>query len=122
MNSVNKNIKNSKMLVLGCSFKEDCPDIRNSKTIDFIIEAKNQGFLVDIFDPVADYSNLDESIKEDIVLKFPIEKKYDVLVISLAHKQFKEMSHNQFEKILSKKGFIFDVKGILDKKKNVLRL
>ena len=122
MNSVNKNIKNSKMLVLGCSFKEDCPDIRNSKTIDFIIEAKNQGFLVDIFDPVADYSNLEESIKEDIVLKFPIEKKYDVLVISLAHKQFKEMSHNQFEKILTKKGFIFDVKGILDKKKNVLRL
>ena len=122
MNSVNKNIKNSKMLVLGCSFKEDCPDIRNSKTIDFIIEAKNQGFLVDIFDPVADYSNLDESIKEDIVLKFPIEKKYDVLVISLAHKQFKEMSHNQFEKILTKKGFIFDIKGILDKKKNVLRL
>ena len=50
MNSVNKNTKNSKMLVLGCSFKEDCPDIRNSKTIDFIIEAKNQGFLVDIFD------------------------------------------------------------------------
>ena len=122
MNSVNKNTKNSKMLVLGCSFKEDCPDIRNSKTIDFIIEAKNQGFLVDIFDPVADYSNLDESIKEDIVLKFPIEKKYDVLVISLAHKQFKEMSHNQFEKILTKKGFIFDTKGILDKKKNVLRL
>ena len=122
MNSVNKNIKNSKMLVLGCSFKEDCPDIRNSKTIDFIMEAKNQGFLVDIFDPVADYSNLEESIKEDIVLKFPIEKKYDVLVISLAHKQFKEMSHNQFEKILTKKGFIFDVKGILDKKKNVLRL
>ena len=122
MNSVNKNIKNSKMLVLGCSFKEDCPDIRNSKTIDFIIEAKNQGFLVDIFDPVADYSDLDESIKEDVVLKFPIEKKYDVLVISLAHKQFKEMSHNQFEKILTKKGFIFDVKGILDKKKNVLRL
>ena len=122
MDSVNKNIKNSKMLVLGCSFKEDCPDIRNSKTIDFIIEAKNQGFLVDIFDPVADYSNLEESIKEDIVLKFPIEKKYDVLFISLAHKQFKEMSHNQFEKILTKKGFIFDVKGILDKKKNVLRL
>ena len=122
MNSVNKNIKNPKMLVMGCSFKEDCPDIRNSKTIDLIIEAKNQGFLVDIFDPVANYSNLDESIKEDIVLKFPIDKKYDVLLISLAHKQFKEMSHNQFEKILSKKGFIFDVKGILDKKKNVLRL
>ncbi len=115
------NIQSSRMLVLGCSFKEDCPDIRNSKAIDFIIRAKNQGFDVNLFDPVADYANLEGLANEDLVSEFPINRNYDVLVIAVAHKQFKKISLKHYENILNKKGFIFDIKGILEKKDNVLR-
>ena len=121
MSKIKIKIKSPKMLVLGCSFKEDCPDIRNSKAIDFIIRAKKKGFFVNIFDPIADISNLDLQLKQNIVSIFPENKKYDVLVLAVAHNQFKKISLKNYYKILNKKGFIFDIKGILEKKENILR-
>ena len=114
-------ILESKMLVLGCTFKEDCPDARNSKVIDFIIQAKNKGFAIEIYDPIVDESNLDESVKKHIISDFPEESIYTVLFIGVAHSQFVNYNQDKYFNILNEKGFIFDLKGVLNIRENVLR-
>ena len=117
----NMSVKKAKMLILGCTFKEDCPDVRNSKTIDFINESKKAGFNLTIYDPVADSSLLEESIKKDFVKHYPKDIIFDVIFIALSHKEFLDIKFSDYEKILCDKGFIFDLKGILGKRDNVLR-
>ena len=121
INIKNKKVKGTKMLIMGAAFKEDCPDIRNSKIIDFLCQALKQGFNLKIFDPIADFSNLDKSLEQYIIYEIPKHKEYDVLVISIAHKVFKKYPMNKYLQILKKDGFILDIKGILEKNDNVLR-
>ena len=121
LNIKNKKVKGTKMLIMGAAFKEDCPDIRNSKIIDFLCQALKQGFNLQLFDPIADFSNLDKSLEQYIIYEIPKHKEYDVLVISIAHKVFKKYPMNKYLQILKKDGFILDIKGILEKNDNVLR-
>jgi len=113
---INKNLKinNANILVLGITFKENCPDIRNSKVIDVIKELKEFGCKVDILDPWADK---DEVLNEyNLKLKKDFKKisinKYSGIVLAVAHDEFKKLDF-----LLMKKNgsVIFDVKGILDK-------
>ncbi len=114
-------VKDSKMLILGLTFKEDCPDIRNSKVIELIKNASSKGFKLNIYDPIADTSNLEESIKKDIVYELPKNKTFDVLIIAVAHENFKVIPYKFYCRTLNENGFIFDLKGILSKKNNILR-
>ena len=114
-------INGAKMLILGCTFKEDCPDVRNSKIIDLATKAKKKGFDINIYDSIADVSDLDEFIKKEMIYSLPENKIYDVLLIAVAHKQFKEISYKKYLRILNDSGFIFDLKGILKERDKVLR-
>ena len=116
-----KTVRGTKMLIIGGTFKEDCPDVRNSKIIDFLIQALQKGFILNIYDPIADFTNLDKSLKKYIINELPLNQEYDVLVISVAHSLFKEFLINNYLKILNKNGFVFDIKGILKKSKNIIR-
>ena len=108
-------INNSRVLVLGITFKENCPDIRNSKVIDIINELKSFGCLVDVFDPWAD--------KEDVKHEYGIDllcsvdemknKSYKGVVLAVAHNQFKELD---FPSLRTNGAVIYDVKGILNRK------
>ncbi|MEQ8628954.1 Vi polysaccharide biosynthesis UDP-N-acetylglucosamine C-6 dehydrogenase TviB [Ekhidna sp.] len=102
-------VKNSKALVLGITFKENCPDIRNSKVIDVITELKSFGLDVDVFDPHADTQEVQEEYSLNLLET--IEGKYDAIVLAVSHEDFKELS---IESIANKEAVIYDIKGFLD--------
>ena len=105
-------INNSKVLVLGITFKENCPDIRNSRVIDIIRELKDFGCEVDIYDPWADTEEVRHEYKIDIFtdLKDVQLKKYQGIILAVAHNQFKDMDFSAMRK---DGAVVYDVKGIL---------
>jgi len=84
-----KTIKGSEVLMLGVTFKEDCPDMRNTKVIDIIEELKDFGANVDVYDPWVDYEEEGKWYKHGII-NDPLNnnKKYDAIVVAVGHEQF----------------------------------
>jgi UDP-N-acetyl-D-glucosamine/UDP-N-acetyl-D-galactosamine dehydrogenase len=105
-----KDIVNSKVLVMGITFKEDVSDIRNSKVADVIKEIESYGATVDVIDPHADAEEVMTEYK--IVLKTDISTDYDAVVIAVAHKNYLDLDAKTFKSYLNKPGIIYDVKGI----------
>ena len=120
LNKLEINLEETRILVCGISFKEDCPDIRNSKVIDFINLSKDLGFGLNIYDPIADLIDLDLSIKKYVLKDFPNTELYDVIFIAVPHREIREIPYEKFNGILNLKGFIFDLKGILVKRNNII--
>jgi len=106
-------VKDSKVLVLGITFKEDCPDIRNSRVIDIINTFEKQGIDVDVHDP---HANVHEVKKEYGFALVDDEKvgqtKYQAVVLAVAHHNFKQQD---WRSNLVASGVLYDVKGVLDK-------
>ena len=109
-----KKINKSNVLILGVTFKEDCPDMRNTKVVDIIEELKVDGCNVDVYDPWVD-PNGDYSSYKHGVIENPFEstKKYDSIIVAVAHKQFKELTGKDYEKISKDIPVIMDIKGIV---------
>ena len=103
----NKNSQNAKALILGATFKENCPDLRNSKVVDVYQELNEFGFQVDVFDPEADAKVF---LKEYGFqkLKALSNKQYDVVILAVSHDYFKAINPKN---LLVKRGIFFDVKG-----------
>ncbi len=109
-------IKDSRILLLGLTFKENCPDIRNSRVVDVYRGLKEFGCMVDIYDPWANAEDVKheyglELIKSHDVLK-TMKGNYDAVVLAVAHRQFKELDYSHFNKANL---VIYDIKGILPK-------
>jgi UDP-N-acetyl-D-galactosamine dehydrogenase len=101
-----------KVLILGITFKENCPDIRNTKVIDLIDEIKQYGCLVDVHDPWADREEVKDEY--DITLQeLSLENKYDAIVMAVAHDQFKKLDISKMRNGYN--AIIYDIKGIWDK-------
>ncbi len=110
-------ILGAKVLVLGMTFKENCPDIRNSRVIDIIRELADFGCAIDVYDPVAE----PEEIVEEYDIH-PVKKPagpYDAVVLAVSHNEFKDLD---IPALLKKDAVLFDVKSILDKKQVTARL
>ena len=103
-------IKNAKVLVLGITFKENCPDVRNTRVVDVIQNLKEFETEVTVFDPWANPSEVKREYGIEIFNKIPNEK-FDAIVLSVAHREFLTIDFNQF---LNENGIIYDVKGVLD--------
>jgi len=103
-------IKGGKVLVLGITFKENCPDTRNSKVVDVIRELMSYGTDVEIYDPHADPAEVKHEYQLSLISK--LEKKYNAIVLAVSHDEFKSIEWN---KIRSEGAVVFDVKGMLDK-------
>lgn len=101
---------NAKILVLGITFKEDCPDIRNSRVIDVINELKEFGAKVEVYDPNADAVEVKTEYNIDL-LEEP-KTNYDAVVFAVKHKIFDTLD---WAKLKSKNTIVFDVKGHLDR-------
>jgi len=102
-------IKNASILVLGITFKENCPDVRNTKAVDVITALKGYGVKLTIFDPWANK----EEVKKEYQLESIQEKpsgSFDGVVLTVAHKEFLNLD---FDSITNKKHIIYDVKNIL---------
>tara|TARA_A100001015_G_scaffold24509_1_gene27607 strand:+ start:1474 stop:2751 length:1278 start_codon:yes stop_codon:yes gene_type:complete len=109
-----KIIKNSNVLMLGVTFKEDCPDMRNSKVIDVIDELKDFGLNVDVYDPWVDPKEKKKSYINGIIPD-PLKsnKKYDAIVVAVGHKQFKAYTDKDYLKLSNNKKVILDIKNIV---------
>ncbi len=106
-------VRGAKVLILGMTFKEDCPDIRNSRVIDVIRELQTFGVDVHVHDPHAD---ADETWHEYQVKLTPAGAwgKFQAVVVAVAHKEFREMRLPQIREILTPDGVLVDVKCLFD--------
>jgi UDP-N-acetyl-D-glucosamine/UDP-N-acetyl-D-galactosamine dehydrogenase len=103
----NKNSQNASALILGATFKENCPDLRNSKVVDVYQELNEFGFQVEVYDPEAD---AEVFVKEYSFEKLEAlsDKKYDVVILAVSHDCFKKINPKE---LIVKDGVVFDVKG-----------
>ncbi|MBC35361.1 MAG: UDP-N-acetyl-D-galactosamine dehydrogenase [Bacteroidetes bacterium] len=105
-------VKDNKVLILGITFKENCPDIRNTRAIDVVDEFKQYGVEVDVYDPMACPKEVMHEYGIKIVNELPEEKNYGAVVLTVAHEKFKEMDLSEYK---ANGSIIYDVKGILEK-------
>jgi len=108
----NHKINTAKALILGITFKEDCPDFRNSKVIDIYTELKQFGLQIDVFDPHAAPNEVHEEYGVSLI-KSPNSKYYDAVVLAVAHKEFLSLDIQSLCK--GKDSVIFDTKSFLDR-------
>ena len=109
-----KSIKDSEVLILGVTFKEDCPDMRNSKVIDIIEELKDYGVNVDVYDPWVK-NELESNWYKHGIIENPLDngKKYDAIVVAVSHKQFKAYTKDEYKFLSNGKEVIIDIKNIV---------
>lgn len=114
-------VVDSKILVMGLSFKENCPDIRNTKIVDMVKALKEYDLDIEIYDP---WINKDEAEREYGLV--PIQNLessiYDAIVVAVAHDQFKAMSIQEFRALGKEKHVLYDLKYILKKGESNIRL
>ena len=111
-----KNIKinSSKILILGLSFKEDCPDMRNTKVIDVIEEMKEYGTNIDVYDPWIDQEEEHKYYHHGFINNpFEADVNYDAIIVAVGHKQFKILELEDYQKISKQTPIIMDIKGIV---------
>lgn len=106
-------VRGSKALILGITFKENCPDIRNTRVVDIYHELQSYGMEVDVFDPWANPEEVQHEYGLNILTEYPETIRYGAIILAVAHEAFKTLdlqTHRQNGTI------IYDVKGILPKK------
>jgi len=103
-------VNNAKALVLGITFKENCPDIRNSKVINIIDELKEFGVNIDVYDPMADKNEVMHEYHIDMVDQ--PKGTYDAIILAVSHKEFAMLNLKELSKSTT---VLYDVKSILDK-------
>jgi UDP-N-acetyl-D-galactosamine dehydrogenase len=106
-----KNIGQSKVLVMGATFKEDVEDIRNSKISDVVHEFKSYGVSVDVIDPKASSDELKHEYGFELV-KAP-SNDYDAVVVAVNHREYLQLTEEDFKKMCAPNAIIIDLKGIL---------
>lgn len=115
----NNNISQTRTaLILGATFKENCPDLRNSKVYDIYKELSDYNFQIEVHDPVTDFNELSDLYDNSALESIKKEKKYDVLIIAVSHKEFLSIDPESF---INKNSVVFDVKGMFPEK-SYLRL
>jgi UDP-N-acetyl-D-glucosamine/UDP-N-acetyl-D-galactosamine dehydrogenase len=116
MIKVGKEIINSNILILGITFKENCPDMRNTKVINLIEELKSFKVNIDIYDPWLEPEDVN-MLNLEGVIENPLmsAKKYDAIIVAVGHDQFMNFNTDDYDFLSGKNGVIIDVKNIVDK-------
>ena len=109
MNKKGVLVKNAKILILGITFKENCPDIRNTKVVDIYHTLMEYTDNITIYDPWANAEHVRHEYGINIINEMP-ENKYDAIILTVAHKEFLEMD---IRSMVSDSGVVYDVKGLL---------
>ena len=115
------NVNESKTLIMGLTFKENCPDLRNTKVTDIIKDLQEYGTQVEVYDPWVD-SNIAENEYKIKMVNEPEVNRYDAIIIAVAHDKFKEIGANRIISFAAKVNVIYDLKYLLGKKFSSLRL
>lgn len=107
-------IKNADILILGLTFKENCPDLRNSKVYDIIDELNDYGCNIDVYDPWVETNSLIETNFNSVDI-FKNNRKYHAIIIAVAHNEFKEYQEKIYTNLSVSAPLIIDIKGIAKK-------
>lgn len=102
-------VNGANLLMLGITFKENCPDVRNTKIVDVVRALKEYGIAVTIYDPLANVEEVKKEYKLTTIDSIPTEK-FDAIVLGVAHEEFLELNFAALQKINS---LVYDVKGVL---------
>ncbi len=108
-----KLIKDSNILIMGLTFKENCPDIRNTKVVDIISELKDYGANIDVYEPWIDEKDKGYYNYNFVENPFENSKKYDSILVAVGHDKFKSLSQKEYDNIINGEKIIIDVKGIV---------
>ena len=110
MNKIGEMVKDSKILILGITFKENCPDIRNTKIVDIYSTLSEYTSNITIYDPLANVTEVKKEYNLGIIHQLDTSKRYDAVILGVAHKEFMSLDINS---LLSDNAVVYDVKGIL---------
>ncbi|MBV6550763.1 Vi polysaccharide biosynthesis UDP-N-acetylglucosamine C-6 dehydrogenase TviB [Acinetobacter soli] len=121
MNKKRIQIEDAKVLILGLTFKENCPDIRNTKIVDIVTELKDFNMQVDIYDPWADAEEARHEYAIDLVAQ-PEQGRYDAIILAVAHDQFKAMGSEAIHALGRANHVVYDLKYVLDHAQSDIRL
>ena len=114
-------VEGSNVLIMGLTFKENCPDIRNTKVVDIIRELQEYNINVDVTDPWC--SSDDSKSNYDITLvKELTSGNYDAIIVAVAHDHFKELGAKKIRELGAEKHVLYDLKHILPKHMVDMRL
>jgi len=105
-------VANSNILIMGLTFKENCPDLRNTRVVDIIDELNSYNAKVDIHDPWVDQLEAKNEYGIEVINNLD-DEKYDAIILAVAHKQFAEMGIEQIRKIAKNEHVIYDIKHLL---------
>ena len=111
MNGKRIHVNGSRALVLGVTFKENCPDIRNSKVIDVVRELQKFGATVDVYDPWANAAECQEEYGVRPIRKLAA-RRYDVAVVAVAHREFRNLGAHGVRKLCRKNHVLYDIKHV----------
>jgi len=105
-------ITDASVLVMGLTFKENCPDLRNTRVVDIIHELNDYGAQVDVYDPWVNLDEAKQAYNIEVTPKIP-NNQYDAIVLAVAHKQFYEMGDEGIRALAKPNSVIYDIKSIL---------
>ena len=108
-------VAGSRILIMGLTFKENCPDLRNSKVIDVIEELKGLNAVVDVYDPCANPKEAEQEYGLTLLSKVPTPAAYDAVVVTVAHQQYVRMGAEAIRSLGKPGSVFFDVKGLFPK-------
>ncbi|EHL29263.1 polysaccharide biosynthesis protein [Legionella drancourtii LLAP12] len=114
-------VQGSRVLVMGLTFKENCPDIRNTRVIDIINELKEYNVSVDVCDPWAAPADVEQEYGLDLV-EYPAKQSYDGIVMAVAHQQFKQMGIEMIRSYGKAEHVLYDLKYLFSAEASDLRL
>jgi UDP-N-acetyl-D-galactosamine dehydrogenase len=115
MVKADKKLNGAKVLVMGITFKENCPDMRNTKVVDIISELKEYECNVDVYDYWVDKSDR-ESKDLPFIDELPLNShQYDAIIVAVAHDKFKELTEDDYRGLSRGEPIVIDVKGIVEK-------
>ena len=106
-------VKDAKILILGVTFKENCPDIRNTKVVDIYHTLEEYTNNITIYDPWANADAVEHEYGIEVANSLPAERQYDAIILAVAHNEFKSLNIRSL--LSSEHGVVYDVKGILSK-------
>ena len=115
-------IAGARVLVLGLSFKENCPDLRNTRVVDLIEALRRYGMEAEVVDPWVDPKEAEREYGLAVQVEPPAEQRYAAVVAAVAHREFAAWSAEQWQLLLQPGGLLLDLKGIIPRELQPLRL
>ncbi|WP_145539080.1 Vi polysaccharide biosynthesis UDP-N-acetylglucosamine C-6 dehydrogenase TviB [Yersinia kristensenii] len=114
-------VEGARILLMGLTFKENCPDLRNTKVVDIISELKEYNVIADVYDPWVNAEEAKHEYGINVLKNMPINQ-YDGVIFTVAHSQFKALSNDDIKGLVKPNGVIYDLKYIIDPKIVDIRL